>query len=544
MAVTIREKPFAFDFAGNRTRFLLNGSPVSVNGSKSKSVYKIQSLPSLCLVVSFAGEKYTFEISTPALARNNPNRIANYTYLPSLKSELQSKIAENYYIARHYDVTIDDNLVLTFVSKQCGADTVTVSGLFGGSISTISLTNGTARVRKSNYQMMARFEIVRWYEGSEQTIESPEMLLRFGEDNVAELPVEILRPYFSAADVPSVTETFAGHVLRYATLRYKLTYAEVFGDVPQVGVLKRSSELFLSAGCLEESHRTLNLPDWNTPLGTTKKFSECQFVRDFGSESGLTIRSYKEMPQFAYFMLFTNSKPASFQRSMQINVKIVDKNGQTFVFNPGVIAISNFSIVRIPLSVQALSLGTYTSDILSYTIYVENHQGTFWTRTFVLESKPFNSAVFFLQNRYGLLESLSADEQATEERTEGEQTVQNGVIGIDITDRSTIHTARSYYRSRRERQLVADAMNSRFNYRIVAGMPVPIAIVPDSLTVRDDNEDVLEIEFQYRFIVPNAGHGSNFEPITPDVPAVWADGQVWNDLSNLEDLIINPTLTI
>lgn len=529
MAVTIQEKPFTFDFAGNRTRFLLRGTPVSVNGRKSESVYKIQNLPSHFLVVSFSDERYFFIITSATLAKNCPDRIANHTNASSLKAELQSKIAENYYISRHYDVTIDDDLTLTFVSKQYGADTVTISGIEGDSILLLSKTDGIERKMKSNYQVFARFEITRHHEGGVQTVESPEMLLHPGSDNIAELPVEILRSYFSAADIPSPTETYAAHILQYATLKYRLTFSEVYGDNPAVGVLKHSAEMFLSAGCSDEEHRSMNRADWVTGMGANKRLSEHTDIRNYGCDSGLTVRSFHDMPQYAYFMLFADSKPSTYSKSLTVNVTIRRSNGTTLLFNPGVFIITNYNIVRMPLSVAALGLSAYSQDILSYSVHVSNALGEVWTRTFVLESKPYGAQVFLLQNRYGVLESLYAETESLEERTEGSETVQNGIAGIDITDRSTIHTARTGYRGRRELQLVADAMRGRFNYRIVDGKAVPISVIPDTLTVKDDEEDLLSAEFHYRFNTPLAGHGTSPLPINPDGIEIWEDTEVWRD---------------
>ena len=38
--------------------------------------------------------------------------------------------------------------------------------------------------------------------------------------------------------------------------------------------------------------------------------------------------------------------------------------------------------------------------------------------------------------------------------------MKNGVVGADITDTATVHTARTGYRTAREIQLVADAMRN------------------------------------------------------------------------------------
>ena len=106
--------------------------------------------------------------------------------------------------------------------------------------------------------------------------------------------------------------------------------------------------------------------------------------------------------------------------------------------------------------------------------------------------------------------------------------MKNGVVGVDITDTATVHTARTGYKPEREIQLVADAMRGRFNYRIVDGRAVPIAILPDTLTVTDTAEDLVEADFQYRFNKPSTAKAGNL-PVNPGTVEKWDDDLTWRD---------------
>lgn len=527
MPVTIRERPHSLDFAGNRTRFLLKGTPLVTAGSKSKSVFIIRELPDSVLTVSCGDTVFDFRILTPTQAKDKPDAIARQTDSELLQAELISKIAENYTISHLYDVTVAADMTVTFVSKEYGGEVVSVDGNGSGDIETVQQTAGTARVERANYAVLAKFEITRYSGGTVETLESPEMLLHLKAGNLAELQLEILRSYFTAADLPSLTESFDAYPLLYATLKYRLTYSDVYGEIPQVGVLKHSQEYILSAGRLEAGHHALNLADWDTAMGSSVTLSEYKDIRNFGSAHGLTVRSYADMPQFAYFMFFDVYLSSSAVRNLTINVSVCRKDGSTYAFNPGTITVTNFNIVRLPLSVSAL--GINPSDILYYTVHAINNSGLHWTRKFILERKPLHSQEFLLQNRYGLLESLYTDSEAVEEKTEGTDTVRNGTVGADITDTATIHTARTGCRPEREIQLVADAIRNRFNYRIVSGKAVPIAIIPDSLTVTDTAEDLISAEFQYRFNKPYTSASAGNVPIVPSLPDEWDDARIWID---------------
>lgn len=527
MAVTLREQPHPLDFAGNGTRFLLKGTPVLTAGSKSRSVWRVDALPSSVLTVGFGGTVLDFQISTPYQAKDNALRIAGYTDTAMLKNELTTKIAGNYTIARLYDVTVADDLTITFLSKDYGGETVTLDGNGSGDIEQVEQVAGVTRVQRPNYGVLAWFEVTRYNGGVVQELATPDMILHLGADNIAELPLEILRHYFAAADVPSLTETFNAYPLLYATLKYRLAYTDVSGEIPQAGVVKRSQECFLSAGRLDDSHHALNLADWHTAMGASATLSEYKDIRDFASPTGMTVRTYASLSQYAYFLLFNIYQDNAHTRSLAVRVDVRTKDGHTFPLDMGSVTVQNYNIVRIPLSPSALGIPS-AEDVLSYTVTAQNASGAVWTRTFVLERKPHRAQEFLLQNRYGLLETLSTYTSAVEEETEGSDTVKNGVVGADITDTATVHTARTGYKPEREIQLVADAMRNRFNYRIVDGRAVPIAILPDTLTVTDTAEDLLEAEFQYRFNKPSTAKTGNL-PVNPGTVEKWDDELIWRD---------------
>ena len=487
----------------------------------------MNALPSSVLTVGFGDTVLDFQITSPYQARDRADRIAGYTDTSMLKKELQSKIAEHYTISRHYDVTLADDLTLTFLSKEYGGEVVTVDGNGSGNIEQLEQAAGVARVLHPNYGVFARFEVTRYSGGAVQTLETPDMILHLDADDLAELPLDILRSYFTAADVPSLAETFAAYPLQYATLKFRLTYSDVSGEIPQVGVLKHSQEAMLSAGRLDDTHQTLNLADWETDMGAAAKLSEYTDIRDFASPTGLTVRSYAELPQYAYFLLFNIYQDTAHTRSLVVKVDVRLKDGHTFSLDMGTVTVQNFNIVRVPLSAAALGIPS-AEDVLSYTVIVGNNKGETWTRTFVLERKPYNAQEFLLQNRYGLLETLATDTSAVEEQTEGSDTVKNGVVGVDITDTATVHTARTGYKTEREIRLVAEAMRGRFNFRYVDGKAVPIAILPDTLTVTDTAEDLISAEFQYRFNKPATAKTGNL-PVDPGTVERWDDDLIWRD---------------
>ena len=509
---------------------------MSTVGRKSRSVFCVHTLPQYMLTLTFGDNVLVFRIVGEYMGRNNPMDIANYSDSASLRNELVTKIAENYHIMRYYEVSVDEYLNITFVSREYGGDIVSLDGDGSGDIDVLEQTTGIARTEYPNYQIFAKFEVERSSGASFQQLESPEMFLHLNEENTADVPTEILRSFFSQVDLPDPRfETLAAYPLRYATLKCRLTYSEVYGQPLQVGVLKHSRYFHLLSGRIDGIHHSYNLPDWNTEV-QNEHLSYYDYVRDFGCTTGLTVRSFLGMPQYAYFLLFDNYHDESYTNTIGISVIAREKSGEIFIRDYGQISITNYKLVRIPLSAEALELTLMVRELLSYTVVVKNGTGLAWKRTYVMEQKPYNAQVFLLQNKYGLLESVFAVDEAVEEETQGTDTVKNGIVDIDITDTSTVYTARMGFKSAQELSLVAEAMRGRFNFRILdEEMIVPIAIIPDTLTVVDTAEDLLSVEFQYRFKLDNTIAASSAAPIYPTEPiTIWNDVIRWTDGIRLE----------
>ena len=106
MAVTIREQPHPLDFAGNRPRFLLKGTPVATAGSKSRSAWRVNALPSSVLTVGFGDTVLDFQITSPYQARDRADRIAGYNDTSMLKKELPEIESANAF-AHNYLFTAD-----------------------------------------------------------------------------------------------------------------------------------------------------------------------------------------------------------------------------------------------------------------------------------------------------------------------------------------------------------------------------------------------------------------------------------------------------
>lgn len=506
MPASISGSPFVFDFANNSIKFTLLGTPVAIAGQKAVSRYKIITMPraNYHLSIAYGTKKYFFYFRNTAIAQTNPYEIYLYSAAQDKKNELIKKIAQNYYIEKDYVVTVSDTLEIVFTARQNGGEKVTLNTSDdAANIQLVSQTTGIAKTEKEGYKLFAKLEVTRFAINSTK-LYTPEILLHIDTNNRASLPLSMLRSYFQSVDAPGLSQKFAAYSLKNAMFRCRLIFSDYFDGVVQM--LKYSADYYFVNGKISEAHRVLNLPDWNCPMGDDKKLNNFARPRSYGSPSGLTLKSYHEFPQYAYFMFFNVNAASNATSSLQFRVNILNENGSAKNnINPGTLTFSNYSIVRVPLSVNALSLQTHSTQIISYTVrvYHSDAPSAVWTRTFVLQQKPFHAKEFLLQNRYGVLESFFIDHEMTEKSIDGEKVTCEGKIEIDVHDISTTFTARTGNKSDFEMKLLAEALENRHHYKVVNNALIPITILPDSLTIFDEGEDLQSAEFQYSFKIPD-----------------------------------------
>jgi hypothetical protein len=506
MPATITEAPFTFDFLNNAIKFKLTGTPVAVAGRKAESRYKINTMPraNYYLELKFGTKKFVFYFRNTVSAKTEPYEIFLYSTAAERQNELIKKIGQNYYIAKYYSVTVLNTLEIRFTARQNGGENVALlTNDSAANIQFLSQITGIARTEKAGYKLFAKMEVTR-FSPSTTTVQTPEILLHVGADGKASLPLALLRSYFQGVDTPGLSQKLAAYTLKNVMIKCCLVYSDYFDGTVQL--INFSNDYYLANGKISEAHRALNQPDWNCPMGGSNTLRAFVRPRSYGSSSGLTVKSYTDLPQYAYFMFFNNNAAAGSTSALQVRIDILNEDGsKKNSINPGALTITNFSIVRVPLSVKALSLQNHSTQILSYTVrvYHASYPSAVWARTFVLQEKPFYAKEFLLQNKYGVLESFFIENEMIEKTVDGEKVTRDDKIEIDVQDIFTTFFARTGNKSDFEMKLLSEALENKFHYKIVNGSLIPITILPDTLTIFDEEEDLQSAEFQYTFKIPD-----------------------------------------
>lgn len=555
--LSIIEQPYQFDFAKNNPSFIVSGNKRLSLGQTGIIRYKINTIPVLGteIRIQLNENNYTFKVTTSVQAQNEAYKIGRYTVLTDLRDELILKIGQNYYISQLFVFTAtiyNSEIALTFTAKTQTQSTFTLSSTENSLITYINEQVGIAPTYKDNYKVFAQFEIDKIENGTIVSITTPEMFFDLDDKNRVCIPLKVPDSYFDRIDIPSLSESFSAYPLQYLLLKYRLKYAEFYGANPLVNFLQFSNYKLLSNGKIAENN--MNFADWDDQMGgINNKISYYDEIRSYGSPSGKTYNSFSSMPQWAYFMFCDFRLQAQITKTCSVKVDILENDG-TLINNIsiGSFTISNYTIVRIPISEDALNLGNYSANILSYTVKIYHTAGAEWTRRFVLNPKPYFSKIFLLTNRLGVLESFYIDNELTEKIVEGDEIILNNATEVNKTNVETIYTARTGAKNKEEMELLSSAVESKFNYRIENDKIERIVILPDSFQLNEESEDLQSTEFRYVLQIESSSIGDSVEQNTSwkdnweDVIISEGTEQVnrWNDNNRYNANRINPQLNL
>ncbi len=526
---------FPLDFLKNDLSFDVTGSPFTSKGKKSISKYKITALPALGqkFYIDFEGKTLEFTVKNPStIAAFEAYSIRNYSG-SLLLNELTTKIIFNYYLSIYYDISITADLIITFTAKEPGTGNVTLRDIPMDNTGIITNTIGSPIVLRNNYQIYAKLIITRYFNENIETKETQPIYLSLNDKNLASLPAEILRSYFENIDIPLADTTFSTSVLKYCYLKAQILFAEYYDHTVQL--VKRSSNYYLLNAASLDNFRNVNQGDWIDPIDGSIISKSLQ-ARAYGSDSGLSVRSFPNCPQYAYFNYFNIDQSNVVSKTLNVTVKAILQDG-SFVNKSFTFEIKNYQFVRIPFSAKGLGISNH-SDIIEYfvKVYPDGLEEKAWTRKFTFIPKPYNSKIFLFQNRYGVLESFFTESESFEKNVTGDILTKGSLIEIDREIEKTF-ICKTGPKSPREMQLLSDALDSRFNFIWINNRAVPITLLPDTFIIKNESEDFIEAEFKYRINLPEANRDlyiSRIKEVT-SIEGTPATNTVFNE----ENIVLN-----
>ncbi len=498
MSVTILSTPFTFGWAGNRNSYELRCNYLDTTGTAaSMLIHRSGSLPAVGrhVVVAVDGTEYTFTV----VSESSLN-----TYEVATVTELFQKIRNCYYMQQLFEMPIvsgdsDGSRYLSLVGKDVGYHKVEIyctdenGNVTDDADSMINWVYGEGgagidTAYKPNYSLSALLEVVVNNGNSLTTHTIGPLSLQPGSDNCVSVRTEALKGLFPQPDMPSVSAGLnTWGILTNAIVKYRLKFGEMWGeDVPLMQNWQSHDWKFGICGEVAERFARVDLPDWDWVDRQINGNPGIFWI--IGEDGGCMRRVRRSQAEYIYGFWYDAGEAASATRTVTFSV---DGAGvSTSVEHEAV----NGTIYRIP--VGPLALGTSAGP--SYDVALSCGDYT-WRRSFVVIPDAFGQHEFVLQNKYGLLQSVVIPEVQRELTTEVEELSVDKRRYLNVSA-SDVYTARTDYISKDEARRIAQCLDKEYHYMKNGEAWLRITIEAGSFTVFDEANDMVRMEWKYRFV--------------------------------------------
>lgn len=493
MSVSITSSPFALSWARNRNNYKLHCDFLDSAGSRHY-VYctRSASIPAAGnhVVVAIDGAEYVFNIV--ASSSGNAYDIAG-------NDELFDKIRGCWYVGQLFNTVGPNNsTILSMVGKEVGTHVFNIyctdaDGNRTGYESTM-LTwtlngGGTDRLGKPNYAIAAKVEVM--VNNNNQTNTHTVEGLVFQPDSAGdvEVPLRVLSGFIPQPDIPTTdSANNSWVVLTNMLLKYRLGYGEIWGEEsPLVQNWTNTDYRYALCGELAERFARLNLPDWKS---SETQFSETNnLFRIIGEDNDITVRVCRGQAEYLYGMWFDTAVSLSTTKNVTMSVTV---NG---ISTTTIKTVKNGEVYRIPVGPEALGV----SSSRYYTVRL-SLGGITWSRIFVVQPDYYEPTYLLLQSRYGTLRSFVVPQVKREMNVEADELLVDQRRYLDNTDVNEVYTVTTAQMTRAEARRLAQCIGQDYHYAQCGTSWLRITIEAGSFAVLDQADDMVSLEFSYRFV--------------------------------------------
>ena len=485
----IRKKPYDIDFLGNNPEYILHATPYSAEGRRYSRVFTINALPAGDLLFVADEKTLTWHLSgDPSDGLWELPSVAD-TDAQHLYDALDGKFMHNPDINRDFILTLritDGALTLKVTAKEPGGHAVNIhhtgSPLY---ITQATPVTGIDRVLREDYRAMAFFEIT----SSKGTSCTPAMYHEECDGDI-HISTDIIREWFPKPDIPNPEELLTAVPCPNATVKARLFFGEMYADgsdSPMLKTMANGNAITLSGGRLEDYAAENNLPDWKSADDT--HFHLKTGIDIFGQDNGESVLTPWDAEQYLYVW---NYSTMTVNEDITVSVRYADGSSETW-------ALDGVSITPGPnrMAVSLAAIGVLDPEnAVAWSVQLDNCGVT---RRFTVRDYDHGYHTFLMLNAMNLYETFIVEDISREEQSEGERRIIAGRDGYSNTDRNTVHTAKCHPRNAEGLKLLRTAFHKQDNLLSEGRYAWYIDMVPGSLTVLDESEDVTACEFKFRF---------------------------------------------
>ena len=503
MSVSITSSPFALSWARNRNSYKLHCECLDSVGAKHYIVCRRRgSIPAAGnhIVLAIDGSEYVFTVVGSATGN---------AYDVASDAELLDKIRGCWYFTRLFTLTGTNSATyLSAVATEVGAHQVSIyctdaAGNRTGHESTMlswTLNGGGAdRQEKPNYAVAVELDVVVNNNNHVETHTVKGMVFQPDSAGDVEIPLDLLPGFIPQPDLPSTVAALNAWVpLTNMLLEYRVGYGEMWGEESPL-VQNWATETYKYALCGEVAERfaRLNLPDWKG--GETQLSEANSLFRVLGEDNGSMIRVCRSQAEYIYGMWFDPT--VAFTNTKTVTVVISQDGG---VAASSTHTVKNGEIYRIP--VGPLALGC--SAARYYTVQL-SMAGSSWSRTFIMQPDAFEPTELLMQSKYGTLRSFVVPQVSRELSLESEELLVDRRRYLDNTDKGEMFTATTFQMTRPEAKRLAQCIGQEYHYAKCGSVWQRITIEAGSFKVLDQADDLVKLEFSYRFVENQTENNTN-----------------------------------
>ena len=474
----IRKAPFPIDFAENFPRYEIRTSPYYSEGRCYEKSFIVTTLPEG--FVSLRSDHFNLDFRVVAFPSDSPNYLTKNT--TSLGIEDFQKIQHNYYVNEFYKVKCEaienGQIRVTFKAHNPGQDSIIFyHHNYPGAIISGSTITGLPRSVKSNYRIVCKFLI-------NGEISTPYMYLDDSASSV-NVSTRILQPYFRVPEVPLQGETVSAIACRHNLMKVALLYGEMYdnGNGNSVKWLRLSDEVVLINGKLPDYEFKNNIPDWKS--ANNDRFYQSSGLDIFGQNNDDFVYTERSVEQYLYVSNFTSD---SIEKTITMTVTRDGEGDTSYSMS---LVFGAMGIYRIPISLHAFGVHD-SGNVISASITLDNIR-----RELIFAPYEYGFSTFMMLNSMNLYEPFVVDSIAEEIRTDGER-VRKYEDSYITTGREVVFTANVGWRDKRSLEILRSAYGKQHNIILDGDFAWYIDMIPESIVVNDDNEDVLNVSFKFR----------------------------------------------
>lgn len=507
MSVTVNSTPFKLGWAKNRNVYKMTCDTLVQHGTYAHFIILRTSTAftdGYHVVVVLDGAKYVF--TKVASASDN---VYEFTTIYALFP----KMRQCFYLKEVFDMPIAEqdpsgDTILDMQAQKVGHHELEIyctdadgerTGYETTLFNILLNTQGSDKKYYPNYAIEARLRVQFNNYNSVTTRQIDGLVFQPDPSGKVEIALDLLADMIPQPDLPpTVNRSSTIEVLTNALMKYRLSYGEIWGeDTPLIQNWTDGTENMVLCGEVAERFSRLNLSDWDD---TDKQFSESNnILRILGEPSGKRSKVCVGQAEYVYAMWYDSTQALSATKTFYLRVYF---NGAA---QPSVYTLTakNGEIYRIPVGPTALDdLFEFANPTLVNQRYYHVRLGNvsyMWEHTYMVMPDYYEPTEFVIQNKYGFLQTLVVPQVRREIVTEAEEMTAERLRYLNITENSEVYTATTALMTREEARRLAMCLGQKYHYVKNGAAWLRITIEAGSFTVMDAEENMVRVEFQYRF---------------------------------------------